>query len=236
MPVGSVDYAAHGIQRGGNHAVINWILRHFKSSVFYNCCSLEDDRAFVYDQDFIQRGEGPQEVALASFEDAPEIIDKAGDVLKRPVEILILRDFYNTYASRFEKRRRVKSIYWLERKWSLYDEVSMWKRLATRFLEGGDRFVKINYNMWFRSREYRKVLSGGFGKFSDEGVDSVSHFGGGSSFDHRDYDGRANEMDVLRRWVRYYGDGEYAKKILADEEAREINREIFGFSPPRLHL
>jgi hypothetical protein len=235
FPVEGAKYAAHGIQRGGNHAVINWILGHFKSSIFYNCCYIQEEKVFMLEQDLVTDGESPYEVALASFEDIPERIEEASLMLNSPQKILIIRDFYNTYASRFQKRRSVRSSYWLEQKWSLYDDTTMWKRLAKKFIEDEDS-IKINYNMWFSNEEYRRSISTNFGQFSDERIQRVLHFGGGSSFDCRNYDGKASEMNVLKRWIIYYNDKEYACKILGDEEAREMNRQIFGFVAPRMQL
>jgi hypothetical protein len=235
FPVEGAKYVAHGIQRGGNHAVINWILSHFKSSIFYNCCHIQEEKVFIHEQDLVTNGESPYEVALASFEDMPDRIEEASRLLKSPQKILIIRDFYNTYASRFEKRRSVRSSYWLVQKWSLYDDTTMWKRLAKKFIEDDDS-IKINYNMWFSSKEYRRSISTNFGQFSDESMQRVLHFGGGSSFDYRNYDGKASEMRVLKRWIKYYNDKEYAIKIIKDEEAREMNRQIFGFSAPRMQL
>lgn len=233
--VARANYTAHGIQRGGNHAVINWILGHFRSHIFYNCCLIENGRVYVYEQDLIKKGDTPHEVSLASFEDAPEKIGEAREALPGSRSILILRDLYNTYASRFEKRRRVRSEYWLEAKWRLYADTEKWKGIAREFVRQSHH-IKINYNMWFKSIEYRISLSQEFGKFSDSELKKVSHFGGGSSFDGRGYDGRADKMDVLKRWHKYYSDREYAEKILSDDEAIELNRQIFGFSMPRMHL
>jgi hypothetical protein len=229
------DYAVHGIQRGGNHAIINWILKHFRSYAFYNCCMIHEGRVSVHEQDLIKKGEEPHEVSIASFEDAPEKIVDAKEALQGSKSILILRDFYNTYASRFEKRRDVRSEYWLAAKWRLYDDTTMWKMMAKEFIGKNDH-IKINYNMWFLSKQYRVSLSREFGDFSDEGLQSVSHFGGGSSFDSRKFDGMASEMNVMKRWVGYYNDREYAEKILSDGEAEELNQRIFGFKLPRLHL
>lgn len=236
-PVGRVDYTAHGIQRSGNHAVINWILGHFNSWVFYNCCLVENGSVEVEQENLHTHGVGLSQVRLASFEDMPERIEEIGATMQGATQIIVLRDFYNTYASRFEKRRMERSPYWVNKRWDHYDNVGLWKSLATRFLREEQKGeIRINYNLWFVSDRYRRSLSNNFGEFTDRGVQHVPYFGGGSSFDCQRYDGRASEMDVLKRWVRYYGDEEYAKKILADEEAREMNRKIFGSSPPRIHI
>lgn len=238
-PVENVDYISYGIMRSGNHAIINWVLRHFDSFIFYNCCSVDKNGLVsVENYNVFKFGPEPYKVSLASFEDELYGVDVKHDITPRIGNIIILRDFYNTYASRFQKRRTETSRYWQERTWYRYDDVRIWKRFAREFI-GNTNFtnsIKVNYNLWFSSKQYRESLSSNFGSFSDAGMGVVMNIAGGSSFDMLKYDGRAHEMRVLRRWIKYYKDKEFAEKILGDGEARELNKLIFGFSLPRLHL
>jgi hypothetical protein len=207
--------------------------------VFYNCCSAkEDGSVFVENYNVFKFGEEPYKVQLASFEDELYGIDVKHDMIPRIGTIIVLRDFYNTYASRFQKRRTETSKYWQEKTWYRYDDVSIWRRFAKEFA-GETNFtnsMKVNYNQWFSSKEYRESLSSNFGTFSDRGLKSVMNIAGGSSFDMLKYDGSAHKMRVLRRWTKYYGDREFAEKILGEEEAKVMNRKIFGFSPPKIHI
>lgn len=235
-----IDYFVYGLMRSGNHSIINWILLHFKSFIFYNCCSVKGDGTVSAENWNIQRfGEEPYEIRLASFEDELYGVHITHDLIPKMGNIIILRDFYNTYASRFQKRRTETSRYWQEKSWYRYDHVDIWKHFAREFLGDTNHTsaIKVNYNMWFSSKEYRKSISSNFGIFSDIGLERVLNIGGGSSFDLLKYDGRAQEMKVLRRWTRYYNDREYAKKVLGDSEARGLNQRIFSFAPPRIiHL
>ena len=238
-PVENVDYIAYGAMRSGNHAIINWILRHFDSFIFYNCCSVKDaGLVSVENFNVFKFGSEPYKVRLASFEDELYGVDVKHDITPRIGNIIVLRDFYNTYASRFQKRRTEKSQYWQERTWYRYDDVSIWKRFAREFM-GETNFtnaIKVNYNRWFSSKDYRESLSSNFGPFSDAGLNVVMNIAGGSSFDMLKCDGRAHEMRVLHRWTKYYNDKEFVEKILNDDEAKLMNRNIFGFSPPKIHI
>ena len=239
VKVSNVDFVVYGIKRGGSHAIINWVLRHFRSSVFYNCCFVSKGEAKVWDGDVFVKGDHEPEVRVASFEDLmPE--SEARNVLPpRRQNILVLRDFYTTYASRFQKRRQEKSPYWIQRCWARYDDKDLWKSFAREFI-GDDEWlgggaIKINYNLWFSSRDYRIATSRTFGNFTDEGLEEVHPFGGGSSFDMLKYNRKAQAMKVLKRWVKYYNDKEYVDKIIRDEEAKDMNKRIFGFSIPKIH-
>jgi hypothetical protein len=234
MIVEQADYLVHGVQRGGNHAIINWLLDHFNSSIFYNSCYLDKEKVIVDEENIVIRGREPYEISLASFEDMPDKIKLFKEIFKPKKNIVILRDFYNTYASRFEKKRNEKSEYWIRMRWRFYDDTYLWKNLAGQFYD--ELNLSINYNRWFKETQYRIETSERIGcAFSDEGLNKVSHFGGGSSFDERKYDGDANKMNVLKRWTNYYNDKEYVEKIFCDDEARYLNRKIFGFSLPRIH-
>jgi hypothetical protein len=235
--INKADYLVHGIQRGGNHAIIDWILSHFKSSIFYNCCFLKEDGLSIdcWHGDIFRFGEEPYEITIASFEDNVQKIREIKNLFTNSTNIIILRDFYNTYASRFEKIKKSSDPLIIKR-FRFYDNTKIWKDLANIFLEEQKNSVNINYNKWFVDVDYRLKISQKFGKSNESKIKNVPHFGGGSSFDQRKYDGKANEMKVLKRWIKYYKDKEYVKKILCDKEAKNINEKIFGNSFPRIYL
>lgn len=235
----NVDYIVYGIMRSGNHAIINWVARHFDSFIFYNCCSVKEDKSVWVEGCNVHRhGDEPCKIKIASFEDELYCSNVDHDIVPRIGNIIILRDFYNTYASRFQKRRTEPSQYWQNRTWYRYDNVGIWKIFAKEFVGETNitNSIKVNYNQWFSSREYRASLSSNFGRFSDEGLNDIMNIGGGSSFDRMRHDGQANKMRVLRRWTKYYNDREFVEKILNDEEAKSLNLRIFGFSPPKMYL
>lgn len=244
IPNEKYAYFAYGMKRGGHHAVINWVLGHFDSWLYCNNCVCKKDRICVqYDSDIRTKGNQPYETALLSFEDRPNFLESSFESIlrinKKPTKnILILRDVYNTFASRFRKKRFPHINGWGDT-WTNFDDVSIWKKYALEFLGEtciiGDS-VKINYNKWFANREYRKKISSNFGEFTDSGLEDVLDFGLGSSFEYMEFHGKAQQMDVEARWKEFYNDKEYIDCLTSDKEIEELNREIFGFSIPKFYL
>lgn len=237
------QYFVYGMKRGGHHAVINWLLGHSKSWRHCNNCVLSEDRLFVHHQsDFRSQGSEPREMTIASFEDRPILAESSFERISKKFvpgkrNVLVLRDAYNTYASRFKKRRDLNARPWSET-WVNFDDTSIWKAYAKEFLGSTEKMkaIKINYNEWFSRPDYRKKVSELFElDFDDSGLQDVLDFGAGSSFDFMNFHKDAQKMNVLGRWKEFYKDREYKEKIVSDMELRELNEQIFGFSlPPKL--
>ena len=244
VPDEEYRYFAYGMKRGGHHAVLNWVLGHYESWIYCNNCLCPNGRIQVqYESDIRTKGEKPYKMTLLSFEDRPNFSESSFDSVskadKKPTRnILILRDAYNTFASRFKKKRFPHIEGWADG-WINFDDTSIWKKYALEFL-GATNFmenaIKINYNKWFVEGEYRKEVSKNFGDFTDKGLEDVLDFGLGSSFDYFEFHGRAQQMDVVGRWKEFYKDEEYINCLTSDKEIEELNREIFGTSIPRLYL
>lgn len=244
VPDEEYTYFAYGLKRGGHHAVINWVLAHYDSWLYCNNCLCVDRKINVqYDSDIRSKGERPYQIKLLSFEDRPFFSESSFESVceanKKPSRnILILRDVYNTFASRFKKRRFPHIQGWGE-KWINFDDLSIWKKYALEFV-GTTNFmsdaIKINYNRWFSDQEYRKKISGNFGEFTDDGLEEVLDFGLGSSFDYLKFHGNAQKMNVGGRWKEFCSDEEYIRCVTSDEEVLTLNKEIFGCSIPKIYL
>ncbi|MDE5124494.1 MAG: hypothetical protein O4965_32500, partial [Trichodesmium sp. St19_bin1] len=65
--------------------------------------------------------------------------------------------------------------------------------------------------------------------FSDAGIDKVTVFGGGSSFEGKQFDGKATSMDVLNRWHKFCDYPQY--KQFFNEEVLKYSEKIFGHIP-----
>ena len=143
----------------------------------------------------------------------------------RRLDVLVLRDPFNLFAS-----RRAMGASTLP----AATAVRMWKQHAAEYL-GRPRYLKrdpvfVNYNRWVACREYRRGLAGRLGlAFTDAGVDAVPACGGGSSFDGVRFDGRARRMPVFERWLRFAGDPGYDR--LFDPELVGLASRIFGDLP-----
>jgi len=156
------------------------------------------------------------------------LLGEAADALigasRRRVTVLILRDAYNTFASVWHGKRRMRN-----RLHRFYR--SQWKAYAKEFL-GQTSFlpedtVKISFNAWFADDEYRRQTAATLGlDHADRGVDEVSSDGGGSSFSGQEFQNQARYMAVLDRWRHFIDDPEYVAAF--DEETVELSRQIFG--------
>jgi hypothetical protein len=177
----------------------------------------------------------PKEVLLTNVENfrldrIPEV-SLLGDGADRYIgasrqcrTVLVLRDAYNTFASVWHGKRRMRN-----RLHRFYR--SQWKAYAREFL-GQTSFlpedtVKISFNAWFADDEYRRQTAASLGlDHADRGVDEVSSDGGGSSFSGQEFQNRARHMAVLDRWRHFIDDPEYVAAF--DEETVELSRRIFG--------
>lgn len=177
----------------------------------------------------------PKEVLLTNIENFPleevpgeDLLGTGADgfigASRRRVTVLVLRDAYNTFASVWHGKRRMRN-----RLHRFYR--TQWKAYAREFL-GETTYlpkdtVKISFNAWFSDEAYRRQTAETLGlDHADRGVDEVSSDGGGSSFSGQDYQDRARDMAVLDRWRHFIDDPEYVAAF--DQETIELSRRIFG--------
>lgn len=250
MIVNRLEIRLIGMARSGNHAVAHWILSQApgrwlclncaegKANPFATARPLDDGRPWLTNledfEPFAERegGFAQKDLLVVTHEDhflanaASREYERHHDEWVGPsarrIDLLVLRDPYNLFASRL--RSGVGR---------LSDGVAlrMWKQHAKEFL-GRQRRLRaepkfVSYNRWVASRAYREDLAWALSfPFTDAGFREVPACAGGSSFDGRDYHGRATRMRVLDRW-RHYGD-DRAFRRLFDPETRELARLAFG--------
>lgn len=140
---------------------------------------------------------------------------------KNLCSLLVLRDPFNLFASRLKLSDSAGYIRRGQRLWPIYAREFLGE---TNYL--GDSKIAVDYNAWFRSEGYRAELCCKLGvPFSDVGLQEVPRHGDGSSFDKREYDGRAQEMKVLERWESYIGLPEYT--ALFDEKILDLAERTY---------
>ena len=207
-----------GLRRSGNHAVINWILGHYDGAIHYNNCYIENNK-ITYGPKAIKVWPGPAKQKLYSFEDlTPE---------KLTEKIIILRDPFNTFASRFQRllQDRNNFYYTVDKKM-----VNLWKNYATQ------NCLIINFNKWLKNLEYRKELSKNFGIFTDKNKNYISEFTLGSSFDNYKFQGKAQEMNLENRWRIFRRDKFYRRLVLDDPELHYLSKIKCEFAPDEKSL
>ena len=141
------------------------------------------------------------------------------------IDVIILRDPFNLFASRMKKG------FWLTRS-SSANMAKLWIDYAKEFLGETNYMdnnkVTVNFNRWVRDPDYRRELADRLGlEFSDEGFNEVSLCGGGSSFDQTKYHGNTSSMNVLSRWHQYVDHPDF-RKLFRNPEIIEYSSRIFG--------
>jgi hypothetical protein len=111
----------------------------------------------------------------------------------------------------------------------------MWIEYAKEFLEEtsylSNNKVVINYNLWFSDISYRQKISAALNlEFSDAGLNYVSSYGGGSSFEQQNFTGNAQQMDVTNRWKLFLDNDEFLK-LIKNDELLHYSEKIFGKLP-----
>jgi len=223
---------AFGLRRSGNHGVLNWIF-HQRGTPrqFFSNCKLYNPVKRVR--------KNACNLTIMGFEDCELEFDShkfAGnedeftgpDTIKNSV--IVLRDPFNTFASRL--KNRIIRKYTLP-KLSYY--IDLWKKYAHEYLGHTSNLpdlIPINFNLWFESKDYRMSLSKSLGlEFNDDGLNILSRKGVRSSFDGIKFDTRAQEMQVLNRWQQIPSLQKHLN-ILKDDEIISLTREIFGDIEP----
>ncbi|MEM1169856.1 MAG: hypothetical protein AAGJ08_12450 [Cyanobacteria bacterium P01_H01_bin.35] len=147
-------------------------------------------------------------------------------------DLLILRDPFNLLASRLKTSSKVS--HFLSVNSQNKTMVDLWLDYGKEYL-GQTNYLKhnkicINYNQWFADIEYRRQIADKLQmEFSDAGIDQVNSFGGGSSFEGKQFDGKASSMDVLNRWQKVSDNPKY--KQFFNQEVLQYSEKIFGHIP-----
>jgi LPS sulfotransferase NodH len=250
------EYCIAAPQRSGHHAIINWLAAQCRGSIlflndaqpatnpFITCTitsrldlpgapKLERARMNLFDRrDFLfvsYEDRRWEEVFCQEYESNHDVWVGASGERRR---IIVLRDAFNTFASRMRAS-------WMRHK--LIDDdgrhsaVQLWKSYAKAVIQGrvltADSGIFINFNRWFGSLDYRRQIVAKLGlEFSDEGRRVVQGRYGGSSFDGVLFDGAADQMSVLERWKNVAHDPVF-RDLFRDRELIELSYELFGPIP-----
>jgi hypothetical protein len=226
-----------GMRRSGHHAVLDWVMAQLPGPQHHFNNELLTKPQFKWQAS----AKAAARVLSVNFEDVrvdrfaetrPESQSVyrrcerrcLGEIVRR-IYLLVVRDPYNTFASRlshpwFRKEARKRPDKYI-RKWKDY----------ARFYLGSPPFpglLRINYNRWFVDAAYRRELSAELGlEFSDDGLHRIPRAGGGSSFDSYAHQGNAQAMDVLSRWRTVEHQPAF-QAVLSDVDVRRLAERIFG--------
>lgn len=218
----------HGLQRSGNHAIINWLGGLDKILFFNNVIGpgpiwrgekeipkpvpysfwlkkkLSERRSFL--PFFVKKAKYKNHHVLASIEDM-ELSTRVFIETSRPVKhILLVRDPRNLFASRIRRKLNgsTKHLGYPIEAGHFMDRIMvLWRSHVREFL-GQTSFLNnktcIFFDAWFVSEEYRRGIASALGfTYHDVGMGAVTHWGGGSSFDGLSFSESAKSMRVLDR-------------------------------------
>lgn len=236
-----------GLARSGNHAIINWTLKQLRRRwCFLNCVQAKTDpfeSARPMDDGARHLTNMPEACTLESarrarpdhllisFEDSflrpclsRQALGAPGDDQEArtgDITVVVLRDPYNLFASRRGLTGGVVQDASALRIWKQHARACLGE---ARGLPGN--ILMANFNHWTADAEYRRDLARRLGlEFTDAGRSEIIRCGGGSSFDGRAMHGRAEAMQVTRRWRRFAGDSRYRR--LFDDETRRLAARLF---------
>lgn len=153
-------------------------------------------------------------------------------------DVLLVRDYPNLVATRMMRLIAAEQA-GKPHKFSLFSLIhgrDIWiDHAKTALCPDKDGSLVVLYNRLVRRDVqgvgYREKLAAELGLMaSDAGLDHVPDFGGGSSFDGRNFDGDPAKMKVLSRWhalpPEHHG---WFLDVINDPEVDTLNRELFGF-------
>jgi len=223
----------YGLRRSGNHAIINWLIPMLGGVV----CHINDAQLplrFYKGPKPLRRFAGDPSSTIISYEN----VDLTKDTNQFDVRseerrfIMLLRDPYNLAASLLQNQYALEVSNF---RVPMYNIKKEWKQYAREFLSHTNYLptntVKINFTKWFTDEDYRILIATELGlEYDDVGLNKVSGYGGGSSFDSTKLDGEAQKMDLLNRWKHIEGEGIHERfaKLIDDSELAELSYEIFG--------
>jgi hypothetical protein len=204
-----------GLQRSGNHAVINWLASLFGTAAHQN--DLPHDY-FSHAENLAAIASGKAECSIFSFEDSRgkfrenrSLLESVGRVDPATLPdfdchvIHILRDPYNCWASRVRARETGR----LTSSSALDAFISHWVELAR--LRRTQRGTFILYNAWFKDQAYRKKICARLGgSYSEQTLGEILGLGGGSSFDGFV---RPSYRTILRKFD-YYLTSDFRRRFL----------------------
>lgn len=243
-----------GLRRSGNHAIIHWMEKQETGNVRHlNNIRVNRNPYREKYEDLLRKNktkdiEWWRQEAKGFFEKKDCLIhsyeDYSLEQITNPVfelkhdlyfgksqdkyDILILRDPFNLLASRIKKNYRGVND-------KNKTDIDVWIDYAKEYL-GETNLLKnqkicINYNQWFADVDYRREIASQLNlEFSDTGINTVSRRGDGSSFEGREYHGKARNMDVCSRW-KYFADDPSYRRLFNNQELLEYSQQIFGHIP-----
>jgi len=242
-----------GLRRSGLHAILNWLAGLHKGRIcFVNDINHQTRILPNHQCEVLPAINGDthipvgldqsKELLLMGYEDE-QLVDLNGipntDLYggsTKTRDILVLRDPFNTFASRLHLMRQQPNNPFIN-DFLLPDDhgssqlARRWIYLAHEYLgrtQHLSNLLTINFNRWVMDASYRQQICDALHvPFRDDHRNRVPEYGFGSSFDQTGFDQHASSMKLSHRWEVYRGDSEF-KNLFKYREIFELSELIFG--------
>lgn len=235
----SILYRVIAPKRSGHHAVIQWLLTQFQANE-YTTTHVNNVPTSFFERmahgipDDVGRSQ-KKDVLLGNVEDIlphditplPKTVQQIWDCR----QVLVLRDPFNTLASRYQWRRKHGPN-------EMVPGPMVWLAHAYEF-EGGTQYLNnpavfpLNYNTWLVDPGYRKdfIVKQGLTWHADEDEVSLRLMTSvGSSFAPINTTEAPPVVELLNRWQQLADQREY-RALVADPRLARLSKQIFNFEP-----
>jgi hypothetical protein len=190
---------------------MTWILRQCPNHHFKN-----DPLCYA---DFSSTSGNGKDIFLFNLEDWD--LSVPAPASPDDVDVLVLRDPYNTFASRIRKKEnwppQDQRVHWSGEK-----PVFLWKQHAKEFLRDNPQLPSVtvvNYNQWVVDEAYRADIVKSLNlDLTDNSIDFKAMSGAKSDFADKNY---------FDRWKLYRNNRDFLRMI-NDDELRSLSEKIFG--------
>jgi hypothetical protein len=244
-----MKFSIVSMKRGGQHAIINWIALNYGGEfLHFNCCHLNKGQIvptckswvvyydyngkttnYLKNKNYRKTLKEHSNVNnfIYNFEDYGVEIIEEYPVCKMK-KVLILRDAFNMTASSLKhasNRNNSEKNYYID---NLEKRLDIWLNNAREFIRVESEFICVNYNTWVFNKSYRVKVAKSLGFINtDKGIDEVTDFGNGSSFDGLSLNSKES---CLTRYPYLLQEGYFSRLLKYDklEELDFINKKIFG--------
>lgn len=240
-----IHFAALG--RTGHHAIIHWVLRQLPEPTLNlgNVLGSNPEESWYFNDGFHQwstqfdgpaspyRPEDLSRTQYIAVDSQNFNVDEIPAVNLEFPTIIVVRDIRNWLASKQKGGTNIGP-HNVEM-WIKYMEQVMYLR---DYLPKSVNWFPVSFNNWFSRESYRRGivyrLNDQFGykvQFNDRGLNEILENPprsprSGSSFDRMSFQGKAQKMDVLKRW-EVYRDDPVTNSIITGR-AMELNKKYFG--------
>jgi hypothetical protein len=226
------QFHVYHLRRSGGHGLIDWVFGHHAGpKAHFNQVNRYVRSGWFRPQQTVHLHGDPTQRAfeLISCEDLP--LNILATLPPPRYSILLLRDPFNTFASRLQMVRNATAEGYVQEAMLVRADPLLWKQYAREYVEPRylPRALRVNYNRWYTDAAYRENLAAQLGwTFTDQGFGSKVgwRFSGGSSFREKD----PRNLDILGRWTRFRDDPEFLDYF--DDEIRALSRRIFEWAAP----